>query len=331
MTWHTACLADAAHAHCGPFTAHSSAHAARTGLGLLLGLLLAGCTTAGQQRPGWCWMRRGPCPESLLKCRELSQQGLSAMQGGDWPAGERLLAEAVRTAPEDCVARVHYAQTLWHRGDREGAVAQLGEAVRLAPEQADAHRQLAEYQLVLGNLNLAHKHVEEAIRLEGLNPEVLRLRGDVLVREGQPRQALADYHRALSYRPNDPELLYRLAMVYLDLGEPRRAWSNLLALSDRCSPGEETPELLALLGRAAGDLGRHDDAARYYQAAAQRGGNTPATFQQLAGAQLSAGRIDDARASIHAALALDPAHPASRALLARIDQAGPRATASVRR
>lgn len=244
------------------------------------------------------------------------------MQGGDWSAGEQLLAEAVRTAPEDPVARVHYAQTLWHRGDRPGAVAQLGEAVRLAPDQADAQRQLAEYQLALGNLELAQRHVDEALRLDDQNPDAWRIRGDVLVRRGQAREALADYHRALGYRPQDAGLLQALARAYLALGEPRRATANLLAWADQCPAGEEPAELYLLLGQAAGAQGRHDEAAGHYLAAAQRGGPSSDLLSRLADAQLAAGRLPEARASVGQALQLDPQHAASRALLARLDQAG---------
>ena len=78
-------------------------------------LLLSGCATLG---------RRGPVPEEVATCRELTQQGVAAMELGDWAKAESLLERAVEASPVDSTSRYHFAETLWHRGATEEALLQ---------------------------------------------------------------------------------------------------------------------------------------------------------------------------------------------------------------
>jgi len=72
-------------------------------------------------------------PDSIAACRQLSRDGVAAMERGEWSSAQQLLEEAVNTSPTDIDARRQLAEVLWQEGDRRGAAVQLETAVRLDP------------------------------------------------------------------------------------------------------------------------------------------------------------------------------------------------------
>ena len=101
-------------------------------------------------------------PQSLTDCRRLSQQGVIALERGEQPKAETLLAQAVAACPVDAEARRHYAEALWRRGAQQEAIAQLEEAGRLAGEDASLWARLAEMHLASGQPDLARQNAEQA-------------------------------------------------------------------------------------------------------------------------------------------------------------------------
>ncbi len=79
----------------------------------------------------------GPVSRPLAASRGLCQQGVAAMEQGEWKEAQRLLAQAVKVCPADVEARCHYAEVLWQQGERQKALLQLNECFALAgPAQA---------------------------------------------------------------------------------------------------------------------------------------------------------------------------------------------------
>jgi len=278
-----------------------------------LALLSSGCQLPGQQ---------GPVPQSLANCRRLSRQGVAALDRGRQQDAENLLAQAVNACPSDAEARRHYAESLWHRGARQEALAQMEEAGRLAGEEdASLWTRLAEMHLANDQPELAQKNAESALDLDPRLPRAWTIRGRMARAAGQPRQALADYLRALGYAPNDRELLLEVAELYRQLNQPQRALSTLHRLADTYAPDEEPQQVLYLLGLAQMALGRHADAVESFSTACLRELPTPDVLCRLAEAELAQGRPVEAAAAAHQALTLDPEHRPSRELLARVDAA----------
>jgi tetratricopeptide (TPR) repeat protein len=256
---------------------------------------------------------QGPAP-SLRTSRRLCQQGALAMEGGQWDRAEDLLGQAVRTCPSDPDARRHYAQVLWHRGEPAQAIAQLEDACRLAADNALFRVLLAEMQLAAGQVELAGRTAQAAVDLAPKLAEAWAIRGQVVRVMGRPRQALGDYHRALGLAPDDRSIQLEIAELYRELNEPRRALAALQSLADSYSPGEEPKQVLYSQGLAYAAIERWDEAATSFSAAAQRE-PTPEVLFQLAQAQLFVGDPAAAAATARQALALDPAHQASRQVL----------------
>lgn len=266
------------------------------------GLLVvaAGCQLTG---------RDGTVSRNVMKSRELSQVGISALDRGDTPEAERLLAEAVDTCGSDPEARRYYAEALWQRGARDAALEQLGTAVRLSTDDAPLFVRLAEMQLELGRLEPARENADRAVDLDPHSTSAWAVRARIKEQMGQPRDALSDYYRALAYEPNQTDTLLRVAELHRRLNEPQRALATLQSLRELYPPGEEPPRVMLLMGLAAGALGRFDEAVRDFEIARQRGDASPDALYLLADAQLRAGRPSQAQQLLDSLGAVAPQHP----------------------
>jgi tetratricopeptide (TPR) repeat protein len=261
---------------------------------------------------------QGPVPRSVATSRQLSQQGINAMEKGDWKRAESLLVRALQAHPADVEARRNYAEALWHRGAKEAAVGQIEEARRVAADDTGLAVRAGEMYLAMGQVEKAQQAAGDALDLDPKSAPAWSLRGQIFERTGHPRQALADYQRALGYVPGDTDLLLKLAETYRQVGMPSRALAALQTVIDTYPPGEEPQNLLYLQGLALIALGRYNDAVESLTVANQRGSPTAELLYRLGEAHLLAGRTTDAQAALQQALALEPAHPASRALAQRM-------------
>jgi tetratricopeptide (TPR) repeat protein len=269
----------------------------------------SGCRTLGKQEV---------VSQSVTQGRQLTQQGVNAMERGDWKRAESLLEQAVVTSAKDADARSNYAQALLHRGAQQQALAQLEAARELVPADPGLAVRAGEVYLALGQSQRAWQLTDEATRLDPKFAPAWELRGRLASTQGQPREALAAYQRALGYAPQSEAIAMRLAEVYRQLNEPERALAALQAVAERYPPGEEPQQILHLEGLALSAMGRHDDAARTLALAAGRERPTADLLCHLAEAELAAGRAPYAQYALQQALSLDPNHAASRNLSARL-------------
>ena len=304
-----------------PTTRRSTKHSCRRQPGcpqrtswivLQLGVLcmaFAGCRTLGNH---------GPVSESVALCRQLTQQGTNAMQRNDWVRAESLLERAVAASVSDTDARRNYAETLWHRDAPREALVQLEEARKLAGADPSLTVRTGEVYLALGRLDESSRLADTALQMDPKFAPAWALHGRVASARGQPRQALADYQRSLGYAPDNCDVNILVAESYRQLNEPQRALVALQAVADRHAPGDEPQQVLHLQGMALVASGRYDDAVRVFSRATERERPAADLWCDLAQAQWMAGRPSHARSALEKALALNPNHPAGRALSARI-------------
>jgi tetratricopeptide (TPR) repeat protein len=261
---------------------------------------------------------QGPVSRSLATSRQLSQQGLSALDAGDWSTAEHLFNESVETCGSNADAHRHYAETLWHRGQRAEAIAQLNDAIRLAPDDDTLLVRAAELRLAIGDTSGAHDDVQMAIDINPRSPAAWLLAGRIEAAGGRLRPALAAFHRALSFAPESREGLLELAECYRQLGQPERALVSLQTLADTYPPGEEPRQVVYLEGLALSALGRQHDAVDALAQAAARGAPDAGLLWHLAEAESRAGLNDEAWRDVQRALAVDPQHRASQQLAAQL-------------
>jgi tetratricopeptide (TPR) repeat protein len=259
-------------------------------------------------------------PESLATCRELSSEGISALETGELERAQSLLAEAVTVSPSDIDARRNLAEALWQQGAHRDAAVQMEAAVRLDPRHAPTVVRGGEMLLAVGAGERAMQRAEQAIRLDSNLAGAWALRGRIYRQRGEPDRALADMQQALRFAPNDTGALLEVAQIQLELGKPQRSLSTLHCLLDTYAAGAEPQQVLWLEGLAYGALGRHQEAAESLYAASQRGQPRPDLLFQLAQAEQSAGHRDAATATLRQALALDDSHEPSRVMLAQLEQ-----------
>lgn len=282
----------------------------------------AGCATKA---------RRTAAQESVINCRHQAQQGLSAIERGDWAEAERCLAQATKTCPVDAEARQHFAEALWQRGKPTDAIAQLEEAVKLDGENGRHFIRLAEMQLTQGQVTPARRSIDQAIDLDPKSPEAWAVRGQVVQRQNQPHQAIADFNRALSIDPDNQAALLAIAELYLTHGQPQRALAHLQSLVDTYPDGGEPTRALYLLGLANTALHRYADAVAALQAADRRAPNSPEVLARLAEALLMAGQADQAESSAQRALAIQGDYAPGRLVLSQIQTARRQQNDSLRR
>ena len=277
---------------------------------LLLPLTLVGCRA-------WPW-KPGPVSPSVATCRDLSREGLSAIEQGQWQQAERCLSGAVAACPIDVEARRHYAETLLKRGASAEALVQLDEAMRLSSHDASLAVRSGEIYLAMGQMDAAARRAERALQIDATSAEAWALRGRLLAAQGDQRRALSDLHRALGYRPDDRTLLFEIAQTYRKLDRPDRALVCLQTLADTYTAGEEPRELLVEQAHMLTAIARHGDAAAMYEQALRRGVPTPDLQFNLAHSYLAAGQASRAVQAAQAGLTLAPDDPRGRELMSRL-------------
>jgi len=273
---------------------------------------LVGCRAFGN---------KGPVPEDVAQARQLSQQGLNAIQRGDWAAAENSLGEAVKTCPVDVEARRHYAEAMWRRGEHEVALKQLQQAMACDSTDTTLMVRAGQMQFEMGRLEEARSLADKTLDLTPQSADAWVLRGRIELAENHPERALADFHRALEYAPKDRDVLLRTAEAYRQVNRPQRALATLINLRETYAPGEEPQQVYYLEGLALQALGRPADAAVAYQLALERGQPSPDLYCRLGESQLAVGRRADADRAIEQALTLDPNHNPSRTLRQQVEVA----------
>jgi tetratricopeptide (TPR) repeat protein len=275
---------------------------------------------------------QGPVPKALAESRQLSVRGVTAAETGDWQSAEKCFAQAIKACDADAEARCHYAEALWHRGQRDQAIEQMVEAARLTGDDDELRVRLAEMRLETGDLAKAKSDVDLAIDLNPRSARAWLLQGRILRKGGELRLALAAFQRSLAYSNENREALLESSETYRALGEPQRALASLQYLADSYPPGEEPQEVLYLEGLALVALDRMTDAVDTFAQAATRGTPNAEIWYHLAEAEERAGRSPEAWRDAQRALGLAPGHSAARDLLARLDrlQAGRPAAGPVR-
>jgi tetratricopeptide (TPR) repeat protein len=272
--------------------------------------------------PSGCAMpgKKKLVPESLATCRQLSREGISAMEIGQWNRAQELLSDAVAASPSDIDARRNLAEALWQQGLYRDAVVHLEAAVRLDPRQAPTVVRAGEMLLAVGASERAMERAEQAIRLDANLAGAWALRGRLFRQQGQLDHALADMQYSLRYAPQDTDALLEVAQIQYALGKPQRSLSTLHCLLDSYPPGQEPQQALWLEGLAYGAMGRHQDAVESLHAASLHGQPHPDLLYQLAQAEQSAGQRQSATNTLRMVLSLDDSHEASRVMLAELEQ-----------
>lgn len=296
-------------------SSHDRASSHYTGA-VVCALLLASCLPA--QLGCATFGRRARQDAETAACRELSRQGIAAMEAGQWLQSESYLRRAVESSPDDAAAHQYLAEVLWQRGASMEALSHIATAVRLNSHDATLAARAGEMALAVGADDEALQQAEQALRLDPMQSAAWALRGRAFARLNHPDRALADMHHAAELAPMRADVLLDLAAMYRKRGQPERSLAVLHNLFDKCPTDSEPPNARLLEGIALLELGRPIEATDSLQLAVKRSPPTADTLYWLAQAQYAAGSRDEAAATAQQALALDAAHQPSRQLIAHM-------------
>ena len=294
--------------------------------------LLVAAASCALGTPGCAHLRRDKVTsDEVVACRQLSREGVAALERGDCTRARELLDQAVAASPSDLEARRELAEVLWQEGSHQEAMVHMEAAVRLDPRHAPTLVRSGEMLLAFGAADRALARAGEAVALDPTLGSAWALRGRVLRRKGDLEPALADMQQSLRYNPHDAAVLVETAELQYQLGRPHRCLTTVHQLLDAYPPGEEPRRALWLEGLAFGAVDRREDAVRSLAAASRQGAPDPDLLYQLARAQHAAGHPGEAAEAARQALAASGGHEASRALLAQLESADPAGGGVIRR
>ncbi len=210
-------------------------------------------------------------------------------------------------------------------GNRELAVVTLSRAAELFPETPAVLAAVGQVWLDAAeeggdssDLRKALGALEQVATAPNANSETLGHYGRALMLANQPALAEVVFRQAAQRFPTDPEVLPHFATVAQKLGhldEARQALVRYSVLVD-----EDRDQVVHAVRIADLSMQLNDPAAAvaWYQKSEALGATDALVLLRLAEAQLKAGDLDSARATVQRALEKDPESAAARNLSRRI-------------
>lgn len=241
----------------------------------------------------------GTLPKSDVNA--LIAEGVAAMEAGRRSDAEAAFRKAVAREPDNPNALRRLGVVVYMGGDFEDARGLLDLAIGLAPDDADAYNNLGAILLDRGELTEAETYFRRARDLEPDDADINFNLGLILLRRGNLVEARSSFETVIKTRPDDADAHHNLGLTWRAEGGAAAAAAaikafrkavtidgdgcdSLLELStllreDGCltealatservlQAGEETGHSAYNHGAVLYELGRYDDAARFFQRA----------------------------------------------------------------
>lgn len=269
--------------------------------------------------------------QKVVNGRQLTQQGVDALQRGDLERAESLLAKAKKSCPVDVHTRSQYAEALHRKGDVDGAIAELQQAIRISGEDPNLMVRLGRIYFLAGRLPEADQQAQQTIARYPRYADAWLLAGDLAERRSDWEDAEACYLRCASYSEDLTPVLIRLARAQRNLSQPDRSLASLTRAERAYPQGEAPVELLIEQGLTCQAAGRNESACEYLIAAMEKGAPSPELMSRLAQCELAAGRIARAEWALRQTLSMDPQNVRGREIAAEIPLARQRMEQTLQR
>lgn len=230
--------------------------------------------------------------------REMTYDGIDALQRGRTLEAQELFTKAAQTAPADQRIRAELARTLSQNGETQRAIAEMQQAVQLSGGDASYHVELGQLYVQTGQLDLARRESELALRNNRRLASAWALRGQVEKELGQLERSRTSLHRALVHDQDLNEARFRLAQVYFDLDQPQQSLSILDGLLRRCDANAIPSAYLLLDAKALAELGQLDASVEVLAQAADDPQPAPEVLLELSRIQVLRGDFANARRTL---------------------------------
>jgi Flp pilus assembly protein TadD len=263
------------------------------------------------------------------------QLAMVLQRAGDQAAARAAIEHAIELAPDDPEAHFDLATLLFAERQQDAAQSALGRSIALDPNQFDAYLIQAQLALGRGDLDEAERQRKLAARVEPGHPHLAAIDGMLALRRGDGEQAQVILATALKHAPEDPQLLYALGFAYLQLGHLAFAEQAIRKVIERvpaavnlhalvadllrqqgrpadaaeamapllADPATATPGLARLAGELELGANRPQAALEHLRQALAGRPDDPRILRAALEAWRRVGNVDDARATLDAALA----------------------------
>lgn len=181
------------------------------------------------------------------------QQGIDAIQAGDFAKAKAVLSEATEADPKDPQAAFYLGVALEGGGDTQGAMAQYKKALELDPKLVEAQENLSAVQLDSGDAAGALSTAEAGLKTNPKSAPLLINRAMALASLGKGKDAVSAFEDATKVAPDNVELRYQYAEALAESGDHDRAVAELKKVAET-----DKLEVLASAGRLFGKLKAFD-------------------------------------------------------------------------
>lgn len=238
----------------------------------------------------------------LALCRdmEMRQSGSSVgleirtrLMMGDAKGAQRVARQLCEFSPRNpegyqALANVHLAS-----GQIDEAVAALEEGVEKAGPEPGLFLALGKLHAGKGDMDKAIAYLDAALKRDPKFVVGHTAKGDVLMAQGKRDKAIESYTKALEIADAFVPALNNLAMVYADM--PGKAPESLRLAYTAYSRAPWDPSVLDTFGYSFIRNGKHDEAVKVLEKAAQIAGDNPTVLYHLGLAYSGAGNAGRAR------------------------------------
>ncbi|KAI9346891.1 protein import receptor [Obelidium mucronatum] len=197
----------------------------------------------------------------------------------DWERAIELVGDALQAEMSSDKIRAFALNTLgtfsFLKGDIPTAMQHLDTSLRLDPTNMNTLIKRASIFMERQDLDSAVREYEKAESVSSTNPDLYYHRGQVRFLTGDVSAAILDYQKSLEL---DNDFVYahiQLAVAQYKSGEIGTSEKTFLKALKKFS---EVPEVYNYYGEVLLDMGRFEDAERYFDKAIEMDGSSPLPF-----------------------------------------------------
>jgi len=260
--------------------------------------------------------------ERFLDAYSFLRAGMANERTGNYPGAVRAYQRGLAVEPENVELLNSLGFALFQQGKSREAVAALEKALAVDPKHWKAHNNMALASIDLGELELAEAHYRESLAIEP-QPAIYNDLGFVLERQGLTEEAAELYRKSLELDPASPSAHYNLGGHLLRGGDYAAAERHFRAALE-VKPNAQTH---VGLGLVLWKQGHPDEAISSLHAAIEIDPEHPAAYDELGTILVEQGRIEEAESNYRLLVRTRPSAAAHQKLaevllrLGRTDEA----------
>lgn len=279
-----------------------------------LGLKAAEAALAGDETDPPILRFADPLLDGLaqLAARLRVDAGIEALQRGETALAIERLVATLADSPNDWRALYHLGVARFRLGETESAIASVRRALELAPDFGEGHFSLASVFASLGRDEEARFHFERAYEADPKNSSVQLRWAQELAQSARQSEALPILESLVEREPNDLRAVTLLAEVLGRSGRPSEAAERLRETAELIEEGENRAVLYLQAGQLEDAAGRPAAAIEDLQRAVALAPGRVEVHAALAGTLARAGRFAEAAARFAEVVRVQPDAPAPR-------------------